>query len=160
MDSSERNSSPYILEQNAALIGICFIFQRFIFIQDRQVALSDLKFSGQNASTGLLNIFMRRQSCRSVYYGNKTQSWTTNRENRPMQCYSHFISLLHQVYIILTTPGNRCEQQANLRRNRLFFRLTHDSSCTIYQRLKSSCMNLSVHIASIALKSETNYLFS
>ena len=149
MDSSERNSSPYILEQNAALIGICFIFQRFIFIQDRQ-----------DASTGLLNIFMRRQSCRSVYYGNKTQSWTTNRENRPMQCYSHFISLLHYVYIILTTPGNRCEQQANLRRNRLFFRLTHDSSCTIYQRLKSSCMNVSVHIASIALKSETNYLFS
>ena len=84
MDSSERNSSPYILGQNAALIGICFIFQRFIFIQDMQ-----------DASTGLLNIFMRRQSCRSVYYGNKTQSWTTNRENRPMQCYSHFISLLY-----------------------------------------------------------------
>jgi len=37
MDRSERNSSPYILEQNAALIGICFIFQRFIFIQDRQL---------------------------------------------------------------------------------------------------------------------------
>ena len=37
MDTSERNSSPYIVEQNAALIGICFIFQRFIFIQDRQL---------------------------------------------------------------------------------------------------------------------------
>ena len=36
MDRSERNSSPNILEQNAALIGICYIFQRFIFIQDRQ----------------------------------------------------------------------------------------------------------------------------
>ena len=35
MDRSERNSSRYLLEQNAALIGICFIFQRFIFIQDR-----------------------------------------------------------------------------------------------------------------------------
>ena len=37
MDRSERNSSSYIWEQNAALIGICFIFQRFIFIQDRQL---------------------------------------------------------------------------------------------------------------------------
>ena len=102
MDRSERNSSRYLLEQNAALIGICFIFQCFIFIKDRQaVALTDLKFSGQNASTGLKHF---------QYYENKTQSWTTNRENRPMQCYSHFISLLHQVYIILTTPGNRCEQ--------------------------------------------------
>ena len=58
MDRSERNSSRYLLEQNAALIGICFIFQCFIFIQDRQaVALTDLKFSGQNVSTGLSNIF-------------------------------------------------------------------------------------------------------
>ena len=48
MDRSERNSSHYLLEQNAAFIGICFIFQCFIFIQDRQaVALTDLKFSGQ-----------------------------------------------------------------------------------------------------------------
>lgn len=37
MDRSDGNSSPYILEQNAALIGICFIFQRFIFVQDRQL---------------------------------------------------------------------------------------------------------------------------
>ena len=37
MDRSETNSSRYLLEQNAALIGICFIFQRFIFIQDRQL---------------------------------------------------------------------------------------------------------------------------
>ena len=37
MDLSERNSSHYLLEQNVALIGICFIFQRFIFIQDRQL---------------------------------------------------------------------------------------------------------------------------
>ena len=58
MDRSERNSSRYLLKQNAALIGICFIFQCFIFIQDRQaVALTDLKFSGQNVSTGLSNIF-------------------------------------------------------------------------------------------------------
>ena len=39
MDRSERNSSRYLLEQNAALIGICFIFQFFIFIQHRQLLL-------------------------------------------------------------------------------------------------------------------------
>ena len=39
MDRSERNSSRYLLGQIAALIGICFIFQYFIFIQDRQLLL-------------------------------------------------------------------------------------------------------------------------
>ena len=132
IDRGERNSSPYLSEQNAALIGICFIFQRLIFIQDRQLLfLISNSISSQNASTGLLNIFTRRQSCRSVYYGNETQSWTTNRENRLMQCFGHFISL----YIIFTTSENRFEQQDNLQRNGLSFCLTHDSCCTIYQRL-------------------------